>query len=447
MGDHTVNVSTDPQLFLDDFIIEQRVHLTRTLHAPVRLDQPVLDDERFGTHQPYLTVLHDETMDRYRMWYNRGTAVAHAESSDAIQWENPQQLEVPCTFGCSVVDGGPADGEQRYKLINWHDNSIGVSFSADGLRWTPYAANPVFESYAETDKMQMHHVGDIVDAFYDPIHKRYAAAVKLAALPEDNYAPGPRAGDSYRRLVGMSFSDDFVRWQKPWRIFAPDSDDEGLLEFYGMGGIHVRGSLLIGFVRVLRDELPCDEGGPPNGIGYTTLACSRDGVQWHRWREPLMDRSHQAGTWDHAMTWIGWAEPMGREVYLYYGGYAEGHKLGLRQIGLAKIRKDGYVSLQAGPTDGTLLTKPFTFEGSELTLNTDTGATGRVRVEIQDRHGESISGFTSDDCDPICTDDVAGTVTWQGNADLSAVTGTAVRLKFTIHSADLYAFEFRHTGS
>ena len=28
---------------------------------------------------------------------------------------------------------------------------------------------------------------------------------------------------------------DFVRWEKPWRIFTPDARDDGLLEFYGMG--------------------------------------------------------------------------------------------------------------------------------------------------------------------------------------------------------------------
>jgi hypothetical protein len=140
-------------------------------------------------------------------------------------------------------------------------------------------------------------------------------------VPEDGYAPGPRAGSGIRRLVGLSTSRDFVRWERPRRIFAPDGRDEGLLEFYGMGAMHVRGGLYIGFVRVLRDDLACDPGGPKDGIGYSVLATSRDGLTWRRHRAPFFDRNPERGAWDHAMAWIGAALPVGDEVLLYYGGY------------------------------------------------------------------------------------------------------------------------------
>ena len=48
------------------------------------------------------------------------------------------------------------------------------------------------------------------------------------------------------------------------------------------------------------------------------------------------------------MTWIGYALPVGDEVYLYYGGYARGHKVEPdteRQIGLAKMKRDRYVAI------------------------------------------------------------------------------------------------------
>ncbi|MEJ7639962.1 MAG: hypothetical protein WKF75_18820 [Singulisphaera sp.] len=125
--------------------------------------------------------------------------------------------------------------------------------------------------------------------------RHYGAAVKVHAVPEDGYTPGPRARKGIRRLVGLSTSPDSLRWGRPRRIFAPDGRDEGLLEFYGMGAIHLRGSLRIGLVRVLRDDLPCDPGGPTDGIGYSVLATSRDGVTWHRRREPFLDRNPGRG--------------------------------------------------------------------------------------------------------------------------------------------------------
>ena len=113
----------------------------------------------------------------------------------------------------------------------------------------------------------------------------------------------------------------------PGASSVPDALDEGLLEFYGMGGLHVRGGLQIGLVRILRDDLPCDSDGPKDGIGYTVLATSRDGVAWQRDRKPFLSRNPENGSWDHAMAWMSSALPVGDEVFFYYGGYARGHKI------------------------------------------------------------------------------------------------------------------------
>src|SRR5436309_3293774 len=168
-----LTVGTGPQLFLDDYLIDQLTGLARRVESPERLPKPVLDSETFGTTQPYLTVLRDDENERYRVWYNHGPAVWHAES-------------------------------------------------ADGLRWAACDKNPVLPSWPEGyPTVTRHGVGDIVDVFWDAPRRRYAAAVKLHALPEDGYAPGPRAGKIFRRLVGLSTSKDFVSWEKPWRIFTP----------------------------------------------------------------------------------------------------------------------------------------------------------------------------------------------------------------------------------
>jgi len=79
---------------------------------------------------------------------------------------------------------------------------------------------------------------------------------------------------------------------------------------------------------------------------YSVLATSRDGIHWQRRREPFLDRDPARGSWDHAMTWIGAAVPVGDEVFFYYGGYARGHKVG-RNRAANWSRPD-----EAGPLSG-----------------------------------------------------------------------------------------------
>jgi hypothetical protein len=253
------------------------------------------------------------------------------------------------SYGVSVIDDGPDadDAAKRYKLMWWSGTSdpagASVAFSPDGIHWTPSDEKPVMPFYPHDHPRAKIGVGDIVDAFHDPIRHRYGALIKLQAMESDGWKAGPRAGKSYRRLVGASFSDDFVHWAKPWRVIVPEPRDEGLLEFYGAGGTIARGPLLISFVRMLHDDYSPEPGGEPTGIGYTTLATSRDGVHWQRHNDIFFDRNPQPGAWDRAMTWVGGALPVGDELYLYYGGYARGHKVEPtkeRQLGLATMQRD-----------------------------------------------------------------------------------------------------------
>ena len=159
-----------------------------------------------------------------------------------------------------------------------------------------------------------------------------------------------------------------------------------------MGAIHLRGSLRIGLVRVLRDDLSCDPGGPKDGIGYSVLATSRDGINWQRRREPFLDRNPARGSWDHAMTWIGAAVPVGDEVFFYYGGYARGHKVEPateRQIGLARMKRDRYLGLAPSNDEGRLVTRPFVVPGGRLTVNAR-ATRGAVFVRLLDPAGNPL---------------------------------------------------------
>src|SRR4051794_9361439 len=178
-----------PQLFLDDSVIGRMDGLERRVNKPQRRVDPVLDSKTFGTTQPYVTVRRDG--ERFRLWYNRGPAVWHAESGDGVHWGNPRVAwDVARGYGASLVDDGEgaADPRRRFKLANWQaagkSDRAGmyVGFSPDGSRWSAYENNPVLPTWPDgPDKVSRYGVGDIVDVYFDPLNKLYRAAVKLPA--------------------------------------------------------------------------------------------------------------------------------------------------------------------------------------------------------------------------------------------------------------------------
>lgn len=81
--------------------------------------------------------------------------------------------------------------------------------------------------------------------------------------------------------------------------------------------------------------------------------------------------------------------------------------------------------------------------GDHLELNIDVAAMGQAVVEIQDENGQAVPGFTLNTCDRVLFNDVAHTVKWKGNPDVSMLVGRPVRLKIAMHSAKLFAFQFQ----
>ena len=106
------------------------------------------------------------------------------------------------------------------------------------------------------------------------------------------------------------------------------------------------------------------------------------------------------------------------------------------------LRLDGFISINAGFAEGEFITKPLKFSGSHLELNYSTAGAGQIRAELQDASGRPIPGYTLKNCDPITGDAISGTVTWKGNANLSALADKTIRLRFVMNEADLYSLRF-----
>ena len=53
-----------------------------------------------------------------------------------------------------------------------------------------------------------------------------------------------------------------------------------------------------------------------------------------------------------------------------------------------------------------------------------------------------MPGFSANDCHELFGDTIDRAVTWKGDARLADLNGKAVRLRFMLNDADLYAFRF-----
>jgi hypothetical protein len=160
----------------------------------------------------------------------------------------------------------------------------------------------------------------------------------------------------------------------------------------------------------------------------TELAVSRDGVNWHIFDaegdSPYLSReTRMSRGWTGEFWMMDGLIRRGDTIWQYAnaGGGTRRKTIRLLQ------RLDGFASLDAGGQTGTIITRPFIFEGDKLTLNV--AAKGTVKVAVLNLPGMEISGynvgltdapkramrgFGLGDCDPITADSVRHVVTWKG---------------------------------
>ena len=118
-------------------------------------------------------------------------------------------------------------------------------------------------------------------------------------------------------------------------------------------------------------------------------------------------------------------------------------------IGLATVPLDRFIALEAWQkiAPGWLITKPFTLTGNRLELNADLRS-GTLRVEILDVDGNPLDGYSGEDCLPLeNVDGLRLAPRWRDHADLSGLSGRAVRLKVYLQDAKLFAFQVRASAA
>ena len=130
------------------------------------------------------------------------------------------------------------------------------------------------------------------------------------------------------------------------------------------------------------------------------------------------------------------------EHWVYY--LATNERWGARKwdarLGLAKLRLDGFTSLDAADTPGRIVTRPLTFKGKRLFLNADVAENGHIKVGLQKISGEPLGCYTLENCEPITGDHLAAKVKWNGKKQIKRDSAEPIRLIFELKNAGLYSF-------
>ena len=213
----------------------------------------------------------------------------------------------------------------------------------------------------------------------------------------------------------MAVSEDFEHWGERVTILASDEQDPPQnRNFYDMKVARYEDRYIgtVSVYHVLNEKWLSYHDLPPDAPPWMEkldiqFLYSQDATNWLRAGDRNIFLSYgPEGSWDQSMV-ISTQPPfivVGDEIWCYYLGTTRMH--GMKRtahdvsIGLAKLRLDGFVSVDADEEEGVLTTKAVTYTGNRLEINAD-ARNGQVRVEIVNPFEGAISGFSREECDPL----------------------------------------------
>ncbi len=443
------------QLFIDDYWIAKRTELTTSLHQPEKHpNNPLIRADVPWEENPYCfgTVIYDDKESIYKFWYQsynhaqevpERTPILYATSTDGSHWVRPnlgvvefdgstdnnillQNYGYHDLYSPGVIkDHSDPNPDQRYKMIWWdfplgkkgyQDDGMCVAFSPDGIHWTKYAGNPVLHAIKGKKS-----ISDVMSVMQDHNSGKFVAYTKGWADP----------WPAYRQIVRTE-SSDFIHWSEPEVVISHKNDLEDP-QSYGMT-VTQYGNNYIGMIHSYKK--PGDE------TIDVQLTVSHDNKNWSRVAGqetfiPLGD----AESWDDGMIFSAPMFNHGDKTLIYYGGWDNSHdsKDPRRSgIGLATLRMNGFVSLDAGAKSGSVTTHAMHNIHGPLLVNVD-ASVGSLRAELLDAEGTPVSGYTMKECLPVQTDDIAQVVRWRDHTKLPD-SEEALRIRFLITGASLYGF-------
>ncbi|HEY9249866.1 MAG TPA: hypothetical protein VIO38_12070, partial [Rariglobus sp.] len=383
----------------------------------------------------------------FKMWYEAAWCekLAYATSRDGIHWERPV---VNTAHGDNRVadniwpdsatiflDHFTDDPAQRYKMLvrspgGWEGGFVMVS--ADGIHWS--------------DPVRTGLMNDRSTTFYNPFLEKWVFSIRSLSYGRTRHY---REHEDF--IAGAAWTDDEpVFWASADDLDPPDPEIGYPAQLYNLDAVAYEG-IMIGLFEILLgpNNRDCAAQGRPK-ITELTLAYSRDGFHWHRPdRRAFIASTRKSGDWDYGYLQSvgGVCTIVGDELRFYYSAAAggnrdtdpEGGMYANRATGVARLRRDGFASMDAGAQEGTLLTRPLVFSGDQLWVNVAC-ARGRLRAEVLDENGAAVEGLGLDDCVPVSVDATKIQIAWRDGANLGVIAGRPVRIRFHLSNGSLYAF-------
>lgn len=467
-----IPIDVGRQLFVDDFLIA-KTNLTRVFHqAEKYTGNPVffpttqyeLSQKADGSQEAVCYLGHggvffDPREGVFKMFYTAGWrgGLALATSRDLVHWRRP---ELGLAGGNLILpEGGRfAGGDNAVWLdLNASDSMARYKFMAERLfdrSWRGYFSGasdiPSHTLQVSPDGriwstgIGVHGpAGDYCSFFYNPFRQVWVYSIKRN---------GPRGRSRYylesREFLKGTDWTKAVYWINADSLDKPDPAIREAPQLYSLNAVAYESILLGEFYIHL---------GPPNNVAEKAkspkiteikLGFSRDGFHWHRPdRKPFIPASRQERAWDRGYIHgtMGVCLVMGDKLWFPYTGYSGVSPNGSRgmyvgaSIGMATLRRDGFASMEAGATPGSLTTRPVTFKGKRLFVNVDCPE-GTLQVEVLDEKGKAIRGFSQKNCVPIRVNSTIQAVQWKGGSDLTSLAGKPVRFRFYLTQGSLYAF-------
>jgi hypothetical protein len=460
IAQNVVSIQDRRELFVDHFLIEKLKNAEIRMHEPRNEGAVFFFDKSWeGNFSGYCTVIKDGNLFRayYRGVreagndYSDNEVTCYAESSDGVHWMKPElgiydidetrnnniilAHASPVTHNFSpFLDHNPGvKPEHRYKALGGtHKTGLFAYVSTDGIHWEKLKEEPVFTA-GIFDSQNV--------AFWSVSEQKYVCYFRT-------WTSGEWGGF---RSVSRTTSDDFIHWSEPEKMSFGDTPYEHLYTqqtspYFRAPHIYVAiGARFMPGRQVLTDEQAEELNVNPRyykDCSDAFFMTSRGGSSYARifmesFIRPGIGLENWVSRSNYPALNVVQTGPAEMSVYVN-----ENYAQPTAHLKRYSMRIDGFTSLKAGYDGGELLTKPFVFEGSELEINYSTSAAGGIWIEIQDKDGNPVSGYTLENCQEIIGNEISRLVSWDGKTDVNDLAGTPVRLRIFLKDADLYSFKF-----
>jgi hypothetical protein len=473
------------QLFVDDWLIDSRNDLKRTLHQPRkdnRGETPVIVPSELQTLMASGTIVRDRRLNKYVMFalaywqpptgrYQVG--LYRFTSPEGMHWTMGDDgrleriaidLKDPATgrnasnidlFSC-YYDAD--DAQYPYKgwlyFANWGNDLEGVYFmrSADGRSWE--RGRQVVNAWAGGDDPSAREIrqdgrvlrgpSDVTIFYHDPVENRFLGIFKFLAVAR--VPPGNNLRSRAYAFLGKldePFDTNRIEHIALLPPAAKVNGDMPLDEYYASTAWRYE-SLWLGGLKVWHsgDDYPYSAAG----CAFLKLVVSRDGLNWRKvpfandagLPEVFIPNGREGGNSGRNdggyMTEFSQGPiRIGDELIYYYGcsSYGKNHPNSVRISGggifRARLRIDGFVSVDGG----TLTTHLLSFEGRDLLVN----GVGPIRVEVLDSTGRVLG--TAE----VTGDSLRHELSFEGKSLRQLAPGGVARLRFGVRAEGrLYSF-------